>query len=275
MRLSFAIFLFCSALVFLPGHAAAGSAACLLIVDHTTGNTIHEQGDCAARHAPQSTFKIPLALMGYDSGILVDEHTPLWPYKKEYGANRATDRAATDPTRWEKESVVWFSQELTRAMGMDKFKNYVDQIQYGNRDVSGDPGKDNGLTHAWLSSSLKISPAEQVAFVRGILDRTFDLTPAAYDMTIAIMPAFTAGDWTVHGKTGTGFKAGKDGLDRTRQQGWFVGWADNGDQRIAFAKFVADDKKEETYAGPRTRDAFLQELPTLMKNIGQRPQEKQ
>ena len=31
------------------------------------------EGDCSKRYAPESTFKIPLSLMGFDSGILKSE----------------------------------------------------------------------------------------------------------------------------------------------------------------------------------------------------------
>ncbi len=36
------------------------------------------EGDCDQRYAPMSTFKIPLSLMGFDSGILVDAMNPVW-----------------------------------------------------------------------------------------------------------------------------------------------------------------------------------------------------
>ena len=45
---------------------------------------IHQEGDCNQRYAPCSTFKIALSLIGYDSGILIDEMHPLWPFKKGY-----------------------------------------------------------------------------------------------------------------------------------------------------------------------------------------------
>jgi beta-lactamase class D len=46
--------------------------------------TIHQEGELDKRYAPCSTFKIPLSLMGFDSGILVDEMHPVWPFKEGY-----------------------------------------------------------------------------------------------------------------------------------------------------------------------------------------------
>ena len=253
-----------AAAFFVP-HAAAADTGCTLVVDHKSSAIIHEDGDCKTRYGAQSTFKIPLALMGFDSGILKDAHTPAWPYEEGVTVNRPEDKFETDPARWEKESVVWFSQKITTQLGTEKFKKYVDDFNYGNKNISGDPGKKNGLTNAWLSSSLKIAPIEQVSFIGKLLDRRFKLAPEAYENTLLIIPQFKAADWTVHGKTGTGFAHKDNGaLNRDRQQGWFVGWAENGDKKILFAKLVADDKKENAYAGPRVRDAFLKELPTIM-----------
>lgn len=256
--------LFLSALLLLP-HAAMAGTGCTLVVDYKSSTILHEDGDCKTRYGAQSTFKIPLALMGFDSGILKDRHNPVWPYDPAVETNREEERHETDPARWEKDSIVWFSQRLTRTLGQEKFKSYVEDFNYGNKDISGDAGKNNGLTNAWLSSSLQISPVEQVAFVRGLLSRSYKISPLAYDKTIEIIPQFSTNGWVVHGKTGTGFERNADGTqNRARQQGWFVGWAEKENRTVLFAKFIADDKKETIYAGPRTRDAFLKELPSIM-----------
>lgn len=264
MRILPALLLFGSSLIAFQGAAVAGTG-CTLVVEHITSAIIHEDGDCKTRYGAQSTFKIPLALMGFDSGILKDRHNPVWPYDPKIETNREEERHETDPVRWEKDSIVWFSQRLTRTLGKDKFKTYVDQFNYGNLDISGDVGKDNGLTHSWLSSSLQISPIEQVAFIKKMLGRHLGVSKNAYDKTLEIIPQFSANGWTVHGKTGTGFEKNEDGTqNRDRQQGWFVGWAEKGDSTVLFAKFIADDKRETTYAGPRARDALLKELPLIM-----------
>jgi len=125
---------------------------------------IQIEGDGGKCYAPMSTFKIPLSLMGFDSGILVDEMHPVWPFKEGYVDWRSAWRKNHNPSTWIKESCVWYSQILTKKLGMKKFQDYVTQFSYGNMDLSGDKGKNNGLTNAWLSSSLKISSIQQVAF---------------------------------------------------------------------------------------------------------------
>lgn len=253
-------------LALITSPVGAEESGCTLVVDFKTSEIIHESGTCHTRYGAQSTFKISLALMGFDSGILKNADAPIWPYKKSYNASRAEEKKSTSPARWEKDSVVWFSQKLTREMGIDKFRHYVGALNYGNKDITGDAGKNNGLTNSWLSSSLKISPAEQVGFIRKLLARAHPVSKNAHDMTIEIIPTFVAADWAVHGKTGSGFKRHVNGaLNRDMQEGWFVGWAEKENRKVIFAKFVEDKIKTEGYAGPRARDALLHVLPAIMQ----------
>ncbi len=237
--------------------AAPGAIRATLVADLASGAALHRSGDCTTRFSPCSTFKVPLALMGFDSGILTDAHHPAWDYDPARDqAHRAEERQRTDPTSWEKVSVVWYSQELTRRLGMRRFQAYVDRFGYGNRDLSGDPGKANGLTRAWLGSSLAISVEEQVAFVRRMLAHRL-VSAAAHAKTEAVIPLFDgAGGWAVHGKTGSG------ALPDGRYLGWFIGWAAKGRRRVAFARFGAGEGVKD-YGGRQMRDALIAEIGGL------------
>jgi len=260
-----AVFLW-SALALSGGQARAD--ACTLLAEAETGRVIKREGPCDERVSPASTFKVPLSLMGYDAGILTAEDAPGWPYRPEYKAWNDAWKKTTTPRPWLRDSVVWYSQALTRAMGAERFTRYVDAFGYGNGDLSGDPGKANGLTHAWLSSSLRISPVEQVAFLRKFLKGELPVSSHARDTTLAIMPAFPVADgWTARGKTGSGFQPGRDGRpDRSRQFGWFVGWASKGERMVVFARLVRDERKQNSVASFRARDSLLAELPAMMGN---------
>jgi beta-lactamase class D len=240
---------------------------CTLLVEADSGKVLERQGaQCETRNSPASTFKIALAVMGYDAGILSDEHTPAWPYKEEYAAWMESWKKTVDPTSWLRDSVVWYSREITRRLGSDRFQDYVERLDYGNHDLSGDPGRNNGLTNAWLSSSLKISPTEEVAFLRKLLSHQIPVSNQALDRTIAVLPQFPLPDgWIAHGKTGNGFQPGPDGKpDHDRQFGWFVGWAQKADRRVIFARLVKDDARIEEFASLRARDGVLADLPQLL-----------
>ena len=246
-----------------PVHAGL---SCLVLADAASGRILKEDGPCDQRVTPASTFKIAISLMGFDSGFLKDEHTPLLPFRQGYPDWLPAWHTATDPTSWIKNSVVWYSQQVTQSLGLQRFHRYVTTFHYGNEDVSGDPGKDDGLTRAWLSSSLQISPREQVVFLGKLVRHELPVSARAVDMTERITLYTTLpGGWEIHGKTGSGFPRKPDGNeDEAHGYGWFVGWATHGDRTVVFARLIQDDLPQKISAGYRARDAFLEDLPKLL-----------
>ncbi|GGC01494.1 class C beta-lactamase [Pseudoduganella buxea] len=255
------------ALPLLAHGIAHGAAHCIAMADAATGQWLLREGQCDVRMPPMSTFKLPLALMGYDSGILQGEHAPLLPFKEGYVDWLPEWRQATDPAVWMKNSVVWYSQQLTGSLGERRFQAYMKRFDYGNGDVSGDAGKQNGLSASWLGSSLRISPDEQVAFLRRAVNGQLGLRPEALAMTAALatVPERVDG-WQVVGKTGSGSPVLADGTpDRAQRLGWYVGWLVKGERRIVFAEMDVGPRDE---AGPphgrQVRDDFLRRLPARL-----------
>jgi beta-lactamase class D len=248
---------------------AYAQPSCTVVTDAATGKVAKQDGTCDQRVTPASTFKIALSLMGYDSGYLTDEHLPALPYRDGYPDWVASWKATTDPTSWIKNSVVWYSQRFTEWLGEDRFQKYVAEFRYGNEDVSGDAGKRNGLTQAWLNSSLKISPLDQVAFLEKVVNRQLPISPNAYVMTARITSVGTLPNgWEVHGKTGTGFPIRADGTaDEVHAYGWFVGWASKDARTYVFARFSQDGERHSIRAGLRVRDALMAELPSMLDTL--------
>jgi len=114
-------------------HAAE---VCTAIADAATGKVLMQRGDCERQVTPASTFKIPLSLMGYDAGFLKDEQAPELPFRPGYVDWRPSWRTATGPAGWMRESVVWYSQQITQALGKARFAAYTKRFGYGNQDVS-------------------------------------------------------------------------------------------------------------------------------------------
>lgn len=162
---------------------------------------------------------------------------------------------------------MWYSQRITEHLGTKRFEDYIRLFKYGNQDVSGNPGRDDGLTQAWLTSSLRISPFEQLTFLGRLVRRELPVSPQAYEMTswLTLMDSAVDG-WEVHGKTGTGFQIDPDGaIDCSRQVGWFVGWASKRGNARVFAHCIeASVQPPPNYAGPQARDALMRRSPALL-----------
>jgi len=249
----------------LPAAAARAETvnACTVVADAASGEILSRQGEgCGMRATSASTFKLAISLMGFDAGFLKDAHTPALPFKKGYADWNPAWRGTTDPAKWIKDSVVWYSQQVTTAIGKDRFARYVREFHYGNEDVSGYPGKDNGLTHAWLSSSLEITPLEQLDFLRRIVRRELPVGSHAYDMTQAIADnGMQPGGWRVYGKTGSGPSKNPDGTNASgKPWGWFVGWATKGDRTVVFARLTRDTKRPATSPGIAARAVMLDDF---------------
>ncbi|PWC32663.1 class D beta-lactamase [Azospirillum sp. TSO35-2] len=240
-------------------------AVCTVIRDVESGETLHRAGPCDQRFSPCSTFKFALAIMGFDAGILHGPHDPLLPYRPELKAPER-EHEDTDPSIWLRDSIIWYSRMVTGKLGAARLQAYVDKLDYGNRDVSGNPGKADGLTQSWLMSSLRISPDEQVRLLHRSLTGTLPVSAKSCDQTHASLPVFEAnGGWTVRGKTGSGTQADASGkLHNDRPQGWFIGWAEKAGRRVVFARLEVADRAMETAGGLRARDALIAELPGLL-----------
>jgi beta-lactamase class D len=257
-----------STLLLLGVGAADAAPLCTVYADGASGHVLSQQGECSRRFTPASTFKVALSLMGFDSGYLSDEHHPALPYRPSYPARDPSWKTTIDPTSWISQSVVWYSQQLTLWLGSERLKRYVTRFDYGNQDLSGNPGMNDGLTQAWLDSSLRISPLEQVAFLHRLVTRQLGVSTKAYEMTARLTAvAEMAGGWEVHGKSGTGFEMFPDGAgpDLRRQIGWYVGWASRGTRSVVFACLISDELPQDTRAGGRARAALLAELPRVLE----------
>jgi beta-lactamase class D/beta-lactamase regulating signal transducer with metallopeptidase domain len=248
---------------------SSGTAApldCTLMVDAASGAALVREGSCDARVTPASTFKIAISLMGFDSGVLRDEHTPYLPYKASYASANPSWRRATDPARWLRESVVWYSQQVTLRLGAAGVRRYVQAFDYGNRELASVAGMDDAVALSELSPTLAISPDEQAVFLRKVVNRSLPLSAHAYDMTARLLKRDTlTNGWEVHGKTGTAPARRPDGsadgsADNPQHIGWFVGWATKGGRTLVFARLLQHPVDAHRYAGARARDAFLGDL---------------
>jgi beta-lactamase class D len=239
----------------------AGRDGCFELYDLKTNKLVvrSDARRCAERTSPCSTFKVPLSLMAFDAGILIDESSSLkWDGKVSSRETWNHDQTAAS---WMQNSVVWFSQRLTPMLGMAKVKSYLAHFDYGNQDMTG------GLTTAWLSSSLAISPDEQLAFWRRFWREELPVSKHAVAQTkkITFVDKSPSG-WTLHGKTGSGGAdaSGPNG-DATLWIGWFVGHVSRGDREYLFVTTYTDrvPSKDDRPAGWIARDIAKTILTTM------------
>ncbi len=229
----------------------AGIKGCFLLYNLKTGAYEKEVGDtCKVRYPACSSFKVPLAVMAFDSGVLRDEKQILkWDGEKRMLPQWNKDH---NGETWIRDSVVWFSQKITPRLGKKKFQAYLDKFDYGNKDFS------SGITAAWLNppgdprGALEISAYEQVEFMKKLWKNELPVSTRAMEITRKITYLETSPNgFKLSGKTGSNFYD----KERKIQFGWFISHVTNGEKAYIAVTNISDLKPIETemYGGPRAK----------------------
>lgn len=250
--------------------AFKGYSACMILIDANTSKVMFKynpKNRCATRISPDSTFKIPLSLMAFDLGLITESTVFIWD-KQDKGMPEWNQNQT--PLTWERFSVVWVSQQLTPRIGAEKIEEYLDAFNYGNQDFSGDTDKNNGLTHAWLSSSLKISANEQLKFLQAMARQKLAVSQYAVDRTKANLLLGNIGNsYTLYGKTGSGWKQQDEHITKYRE-GWFVGYVEDKKHQYIFVTNISDtnlpESSDQRYAGSIAKQITLPILNKYFAN---------
>ncbi|MBD8025943.1 class D beta-lactamase [Ureibacillus sp. Re31] len=171
------------------------------------------------RFTPESTFKVPNSLIGLETGAVRDEYE----VKRWDGVIREFESWNRDHTLASaiRESAIWFYQDMALDIGVTNMEKFVNQIGYGNRDISG------GIDEFWLDSTLEISAIEQVEFIESLVEEDLPFTEKNQKTVKRIMIQDEQDEYTLHGKTGT--RLSDMGL------GWYVGFIETEKETWVFA----------------------------------------
>ncbi|GAB2552453.1 BlaR1 family beta-lactam sensor/signal transducer [Gracilibacillus alcaliphilus] len=187
---------------------------------------IHNKDHSTTRISPDSTYKIYIGLFGLEEGVITSEQNTIeWdgtkqPFDKwNENQNLATAFA---------HSVNWYFQEIDKETGQKAIQSYIQQIHYGNQDMSG------GLDQYWLESSLKISPVEQVELLQSFYNNTFNFQGNNIQTIKNALQIEEKDGAVLYGKTGTGNVNGK-GIN-----GWFIGFVETETNTYFFATNIQD-----------------------------------
>ncbi|MBR0753616.1 class D beta-lactamase [Bradyrhizobium jicamae] len=170
---------------------------------------------------PASTFKIPNSLIALETGVVKDPDKDVFKWD---GVTRPIEAWNKDHTLRSAIAVsaVPVYQEIARRIGEARMQEYVDKLDYGNRDIGG------GIDQFWLSGKLRIDPIEQIDFVDRLRRGVLPVGKRSQELVRDILPVTKVGDATIRAKSGlTGREQGS--------LGWLVGWVEKGSAVTVFA----------------------------------------
>lgn len=212
----------------------------ILIYDETNNQYLSNNFQEAKQQVlPASTFKIPNTIIGLETGNIESEETVF----KWDGNQRAFPM-------WEKDLVLrdafQFScvpcyQGLALQIGVDTMQHYLKKLEFGQMDVN-----QKTLDNFWLIGTSKISPNEQVEFLRKLYHHDLAISERTQKIITNIMSIDQSDQYHLSGKTG--WAAFPD-----KNIGWFVGFIEKANDVYFFATKVEPQEGFDIKDFPRIR----------------------
>ena len=186
-------------------------AGCFALLDNGTGEfTIYNLGRYRdSAYLPASTFKIPNSLIGLQTGVIRDDSMVIkWDSIDRGRAECNRDMSMFDAFRIS--CPPWY-QEMARRLGKDTLQSWLDTLGYGNKVIS-------RVDTFWLDNSLKITPDEQLGFVKRLYFDELPFNKRNVDIVKRAMLWEDNANYRLYYKTGWGQN------ENGNQLAWLVGW---------------------------------------------------
>ncbi|MFO7446623.1 MAG: class D beta-lactamase [Ignavibacteriaceae bacterium] len=167
---------------------------------------------------PASTFKIFNSLAALEAGVIKDENEIIkWDGVKRWADSWNQDQDMRSAFKY---SAVWFYQELARRIGEEKMQQFIDKTGYGNKNIQ------DKIDYFWLSGELRITPMEQIEFLKRLYKNDLPFSQRSIDIVKDIMIYEKTDEYTLRAKTGWS-QSDKD-------NGWWVGYVETTDNVFFF-----------------------------------------
>ncbi|HRL08920.1 MAG TPA: penicillin-binding transpeptidase domain-containing protein, partial [Aliarcobacter sp.] len=179
-----------------------------IVIESLNKKKIHIYNDKRASElfSPASTFKIPHSLIALNEGIVKKDSVIVWDKKiREYESWNKDQILLTAF----KSSCVWCYQEFASKIGVEKYKKYLKELNYGNKKIGDD------VTRFWLDESLEITTFEQIKFLKRFYTNNLPFKIEDINLLKEIMIDEKNENYTIRAKTGW-----------EGRYGWYVGYVE-------------------------------------------------
>jgi beta-lactamase class D len=182
---------------------------------------------------PASTFKILNTLIALETGVIPDENEIIkWPgctdtVKYGYRPEIYHDMSIKEAFKY---SAGWVFVELAKRIGKDKYLKYLNECNYGNKDIS---VNDDDF---WNFGNLAISPRNQIEILIGVYEETLPFKKQYFSILKNMMIDEQTDRYILRAKTGWTRDGGKD-------IGWWVGYVERDDNVYFFATRLMKERK--------------------------------
>jgi len=186
-------------------------------------------------YLPAETFDIVQSLIGVQTGVVKDDSAVI--------SGTITLREAF------RNGTTAAFQDLSRRIGKDTLKKWIDSLGYGNKDMGSDS--------FWMDNHLTIKPDEQLGFVKKLYFDQLPFFPRSQKVVRQMMLMENNSNYQLSYKTGTGIR--KDGHTLT----WCLGWIEENKHPYFFVLTL-----DKAGAGSDLGPAGLRILKNILKQQG-------
>ena len=223
----------------------------IVVMDQRSGSSnlmVFNEARSQQRLPPASTFKIPHALFALDAGIVKDEFQIFpWDGVERSFAPHNQDQDLRSSMR---NSAVWVYEQFGEKIGLNKARDYLTKIDYGNADPTGDSST------YWIDGNLRITAQEQIRFLQRLYLNELPFDEADQRLVKDIMIVEAGKEWILRAKTGWEGKIG-----------WWVGWVEWPTGPVFFALNIdTPNRLEDLHKREAITRIVLQSIEALPKS---------
>lgn len=182
-----------------------------MVIESLDGSTRYVYNEERAKTPllPASTFKIPNTLIALQEGVVSADTIIKWDGTQHNIKSWNQDQTLRSAF---KNSCVWCYQKFAREIGREKYRDYLQKLQYGNAQVG------NDLENFWLDGALRITAYEEINFLKKLYANALPFDQANIDLLKSIMVDEQTSTYTLFAKTGWAVPKGSE------HHGWYVGY---------------------------------------------------
>jgi len=170
---------------------------------------------------PASTFKIPNSIIALETGVVADDST-LFKWDGKLRAFKVWEQDLIFRNAF-KYSCVPCYQEVARKIGVNRMKNYLKKLDYGNIQFDS-----TTIDNFWLTGKSIITPFQEIDFLKRFYRNKLPISKRTVNLVKSIMVIERKPNHILSGKTGWS-------VDRKKNNGWFVGYLETKNKVYFFA----------------------------------------
>lgn len=173
---------------------------------------------------PASTFKIPNAIIGLETGVIENEES-IFEWDGQKRLFKSWEKTMNLKEAY-KVSCLPCYQDMAAKIGVEKMKAELEKLNYGQMNVNS-----ANVNEFWVRGDSKISPMEQIDFLQRLYYTQLPIKESTYNTMKSIMLLEDNEEYKLYGKTGWS-NQDDDNI------GWFVGYVEKEGNVYFFATKV-------------------------------------